>query len=96
MNKLSLVENRLLKLDKIDKIEIDIGKIVKSVTLVEARISDIETQFSAFDSRLIELERSRQFDSDECTELKTNYTELSTKMAAQQHTFENISKDFYK
>ena len=34
MDKLSLMKNRLLKLDKIDKIEIDIGKIAKSVTLV--------------------------------------------------------------
>ncbi|KAH3830003.1 hypothetical protein DPMN_103237 [Dreissena polymorpha] len=90
------MESRLLKLDEFDKIEIDIGKIVKNVTLVEARISDIETQFSAVDSRLIELERSRQFNSDECTELKTNYTELSTKMSAQQHTFETIFKDFGK
>ena len=82
LHKLESIECKLVKLDQIES---DVGKISKNVTRVEARMCIMETNFSKLETKFNDIETSRQFDSQECHDLKVKLSEfqgqLSTELA---------------
>ncbi|KAH3837150.1 hypothetical protein DPMN_110529 [Dreissena polymorpha] len=80
LHKLESIECRLVKLDQIES---DVSKISKNVTRVEARMCIMETNFSKLETKFNDIETSRQFDSQECHDLKVKLSEFQGKLSTE-------------
>ncbi|KAH3828898.1 hypothetical protein DPMN_130883 [Dreissena polymorpha] len=75
MNKLCSIENRQKSMDsklgKLEQIEADIKTIFNKMSVIECRVSTLDSKLTETENKLMEIERSRSFDSQNCDELKS-------------------------
>ncbi|KAH3791309.1 hypothetical protein DPMN_144792 [Dreissena polymorpha] len=74
MNKLCSIEKRQKSMDsklgKLEHIKADI-KIFNKMSVIECRVSTLDLKLTVTENKLMEIERSRSFDSQNCDELKS-------------------------
>ncbi|KAH3842942.1 hypothetical protein DPMN_116448 [Dreissena polymorpha] len=65
-----------IKLNKLDKIEIDVQAISCKVTQVESKVVALETKLNSTERKISELEESKSFESEVFDDVRANHQEL--------------------
>ena len=82
-----------MKLNKLDKIEIDVHTISCKVTQVEAKVLSLKTKITNTEKKLNELEESRSFDSKLYDDVRVNHQDLINSIKTLQNENTQLSEN---
>ena len=100
MDKLASIEKAQsqiqTKLSKLDSVESNVKSMMSKLTKMESRIDSLEVQCKSTDAKIIDLEASRNFDSQLCDELKQENISLKQQVSANEKQTKILEQDLRK
>ena len=81
LDKLSSLDQRLTKLDSIEK---HLTSLATKITSIDTRVTSLESSAKVMNSKVVEVEASRAYDTQSCDELKDKQSQLEESLRTER------------